>query len=281
VNHAETTAAQVSALEARALDVRYPGAATSAVSQVQLAIEHGSITAIIGANGSGKSTLLRALGRLHAPTGGAVLLDGADISRLPARDVARTLGILPQAPVAPDGLTVGDLVARGRDPHRRWFEQWSTADEAVVQRALAQTGMGEFASARIDELSGGQRQRAWIAMALAQQTGVLLLDEPTTYLDLVHQLDVLDVVAALHRDAGVTVVMVLHDLTMAARYADRIVAMRDGRVVADGTPLEVVTPRLLETVFELEADVVTDASGRPVVIPLRRAVPRGGTPAAD
>ena len=271
-----STADKAPALEARALDVRYPGAAAPAVSGVSLVIPHGSITAIIGANGSGKSTLLRALGRLSPPTGGAVLLDGHDIARLPAREVARGLGILPQAPVAPDGLTVGDLVARGRDPHRRWFEQWSTSDEAVVRRALVQTGMESLAGSRIDELSGGQRQRAWIAMALAQQTGVLLLDEPTTYLDLVHQLDVLDVVAGLHSDHGVTVVMVLHDLTMAARYADRIIAMRDGAVVADGTPLEVVTPRVLERVFELVADVVHDAAGRPVVIPQRRAEPRGG-----
>jgi iron complex transport system ATP-binding protein len=272
----EDTAA-VPALEARGLDVRYPRATASAVSNVSLSIAHGSITAIIGANGSGKSTLLRALGRLSAPTGGVVLLDGRDIATLPAREVARGLGILPQAPVAPEGLTVGDLVSRGRDPHRRWFEQWSRADEAVVREALAQTGMESMADSRIDELSGGQRQRAWIAMALAQQTGVLLLDEPTTYLDLVHQLDVLDVVAGLHRDAGVTVVMVLHDLTMAARYADRIIAMRDGAVAADGTAQEVITPGTLVEVFDLDADVVTDAAGRPVVIPLRRAGAGGGT----
>ena len=189
---------------------------------------------MIGPNGCGKSTLLRALGRLLQAHRGQVLLDGKRIDRIPTREVAKVLGLLPQAPIAPEGLTVADLVARGRHPHQAWYRQWSADDEDAVAEALDWTGIADLAERPVDELSGGQRQRAWISMALAQGTDLLLLDEPTTFLDLAHQVDVLDLVRRLHTEAGRTVVMVLHDLNLAARYADRLVAMRDGRIVAAG-----------------------------------------------
>ncbi|MEJ5914377.1 ABC transporter ATP-binding protein [Pseudokineococcus sp. 1T1Z-3] len=258
------------ALGARGLSVQLGRAL--AVDAVDLEVTRGAVTAVVGPNGSGKSTLLRALGRLVAPTAGTVVLDGADVARLRSKQLAQRLGVLPQGPVAPEGLTVVDLVSRGRDPHRRWYDQWSRADEAVVLDVLARTGMLDLAHAAVDDLSGGQRQRAWIAMALAQQTPVLLLDEPTTYLDVAHQLDVLELVRRLHEEAGTTVLMVLHDLSMAARFADRVVALRDGRVVAHGTPAEVVTPETLRAVFDLEAHVVADpTTGRPHVMPVGRA----------
>lgn len=261
-------------LVARDVSVDF-GGRMPALDSVTLAIETGVVTAIVGPNGSGKSTLLRAMGRLHSPQQGTVLLDGTDIFRRSTRELAREIGILPQTPVAPEGLTVVDLVSRGRDPHRRWFDQWARADEDIVREALVQTGMLDLAKARVDDLSGGQRQRAWIAMALAQQTSTLLLDEPTTYLDIAHQLDVLELVRQLHDDQGATIVMVLHDLSMAARYADRIVALSAGRVVADGTPAEVITPALLTEVFDITADVITDPhTGRPHVLPIRRAPQR-------
>ena len=186
-----------------------------------------------------------ALGRLLRPQGGEVLLDGKRIDRIPTREVAKILGVLPQAPIAPEGLTVADLVARGRHPHQTWYRQWSSDDEAAVGEALAMTGLADLAERPLDELSGGQRQRAWISMALAQGTDLLLLDEPTTFLDLAHQVEVLELVRELHRAAGRTIVMVLHDLNLAARYADRLVAMRDGRVVAAGDPHEVLTEELM------------------------------------
>ena len=257
-------------LRADKLAVKYGG--MPAVDGISLEIAPGSITAVIGPNGCGKSTLLRLLGRLASPDEGTVLLDGVAISTLPTREVAKKLGILPQSPQAPEGMTVGDLVSRGRDPHRRWYDQWSQSDEAVVSDSLERTGMAEFADRQLDSLSGGQRQRAWIAMALAQGTDILLLDEPTTFLDVVHQLDVLELVTELHRDHGITVVMVLHDLSMAARYADRLIAMRAGRVVADGTPAEVVTRETMAAVFDLDCEVITDPrSGKPVVLPIGRA----------
>jgi iron complex transport system ATP-binding protein len=241
------------------------------VDGLDLELTDGSFTAIVGPNGCGKSTLLRALGRLLRPASGQVLLDGRSIARTPTREVARVLGLLPQSPVAPDGLTVGDLVARGRHPHQTWLRQWSRDDEAVVAEALAWTDMAELAQRPVDELSGGQRQRAWISMALAQGTDLLLLDEPTTYLDLSHQIDVLELVARLHTDRGRTVVVVLHDLNLAARYAQRLVAMKDGALVASGTPAEVLTEDLLADVFDLEARVVPDpVTGTPMVVPVRR-----------
>jgi iron complex transport system ATP-binding protein len=241
------------------------------VDDLDLELTEGSFTAIVGPNGCGKSTLLRALGRLLRPTAGQVLLDGRAISRTPTREVAKVLGLLPQTPVAPEGLTVGDLVARGRHPHQTWLRQWSRDDEAVVAEALAWTDMAGLADRPVDALSGGQRQRAWISMALAQGTDLLLLDEPTTYLDLSHQIDVLELVGRLHAERGRTVVVVLHDLNLAARYAKRLVAMKDGALVASGTPDEVLTEQLLADVFDLEARVVPDpVTGTPMVVPVRR-----------
>ncbi len=241
------------------------------VRDLDLQLTDGSFTAIVGPNGCGKSTLLRALGRLLRPVSGQVLLDGRAISRTPTREVARVLGLLPQTPVAPEGLTVGDLVARGRHPHQSWLRQWSRDDEAAVAEALAWTDMADLADRPVDELSGGQRQRAWISMALAQGTDLLLLDEPTTYLDLSHQIDVLELVARLHAERGRTVVVVLHDLNLAARYAQRLVAMDGGALVASGTPEVVLTEQLLADVFDLEARIVPDpVVGTPMVVPVRR-----------
>jgi iron complex transport system ATP-binding protein len=241
------------------------------VRDLDLQLTEGSFTAIVGPNGCGKSTLLRALGRLMRPTGGQVLLDGQAIARTPTREVAKVLGLLPQSPIAPDGLSVADLVARGRHPHQSWLRQWSRDDEAVVAEALSWTDMAELADRPVDELSGGQRQRAWISMALAQGTDLLLLDEPTTYLDLSHQIDVLELVGRLHTERGRTVVVVLHDLNLAARYAQRLVAMKDGVLVSSGRPGEVLTEQLLADVFDLEARVLPDpVSGTPMVVPVRR-----------
>ncbi|OXM62549.1 MULTISPECIES: ABC transporter ATP-binding protein [Amycolatopsis] len=247
------------------------------VDGLDLDVLDGTITAIIGPNGCGKSTLLRALARLLAPREGAVLLDGERIDKLPTREVAKVVGLLPQSPVAPEGLTVGDLVARGRHPHQRWYRQWSSSDEDAIANALRLTGMDVLADRVVDELSGGQRQRAWISMTLAQETGLLLLDEPITYLDLAHQIDVLDLVHRLHRDRGTTVVMVLHDLNLAARYADTLVAMRDGRIIAQGPPSTVLTEPLLDEIFGLTAKVLPDpVSGTPLVVPISAHLQDGG-----
>jgi iron complex transport system ATP-binding protein len=239
------------------------------VVDLDLDVLDGGVTAVIGPNGCGKSTLLRALARLLRPRTGQVVLDGTRIDRLPTREVARLLGVLPQSPVAPEGVTVADLVTRGRHPHRVWFRQWSADDETVVGDAMDWTGVRDLADRSVDELSGGQRQRAWIAMALAQGTDLLLLDEPTTHLDLAHAVDVLDLVDRLNAERGRTVVMVLHDLNLAARYADRLVAMRDGRIVAQGPPRDVLTEDLLREVFGLRARVVPDpVSDGVLVVPL-------------
>ncbi|MEU2038730.1 ABC transporter ATP-binding protein [Nocardia niwae] len=253
------------------------------VDGLSLSITPGVVTTVIGPNGCGKSTLLRSLGRLLRPREGRVLLDGKTISTMKTKDVARIIGMLPQSPVAPEGLTVADLVARGRHPHQSWFRQWSGTDETEVTTALAQTGIADLAERPLDELSGGQRQRAWISMALAQGTDILLLDEPTTYLDLAHSIEVLDLVDRLHADLGRTVVMVLHDLNLAIRYSDQLVVMRDGRVVAVGAPGEVVSVELLREVFDLEATVLEDpVSGRPLIVPIGARHVRGkvGGPAA-
>jgi iron complex transport system ATP-binding protein len=249
--------------------------AVEVVSDLSVAIPSGRITAIVGANACGKSTLLRALARLLKPKAGVVHLDGQDIHRLPTKQVATKLGILPQQPVAPEGLTVADLVARGRSPHQKWFTQWSEADEAAVVAALEATETLSLATRPVDELSGGQRQRAWIAMALAQGTGVMLLDEPTTFLDLAHQIEVLDLLADLNEQEGRTIVLVLHDLNQACRYAHHLVAMCSGTILAEGDPADVVTAELVRDVFGLEVRVVDDPeTGTPMVVPrARRAAP--------
>jgi iron complex transport system ATP-binding protein len=261
----------MSPLEARGLTVGYDGA--DVVAGLDLTVPRAAITAVVGANGCGKSTLLRALARLLKPRSGSVLLDGGAIRELPARAVARRLGLLPQSPVAPDGLTVEDLVARGRYPHQGLFRQWSDADQTAVEAALTATGTAGLRSRALDELSGGQRQRAWIALALAQETELLLLDEPTTFLDLAHQIDVLDLLDRLVAEAGRTVVMVLHDLNQACRYADHLVALRGGRVHAAGPPAEIVDAAFVQEVFGLDACVVEDpVTGTPMCVPMRRRI---------
>ncbi|MGL5853180.1 MAG: ABC transporter ATP-binding protein [Phycicoccus sp.] len=241
------------------------------VRDLSLSIPTGRITGVVGPNACGKSTVLRALARLLPVRGGRVVLDGEDIHRLPTREVARRLGMLPQTAIAPDGITVTDLVARGRYPHQSWFRQWSADDERAVAGALVATGIADLADRPVDSLSGGQRQRAWIAMALAQQTDILLLDEPTTFLDLAHQMEVLDLLESLNESDGRTIVMVLHDLNHAARYAHHLVALRGGQVVAQGDPAEVVTEKLVRDVLGLAVRVVPDpVTGTPLVVPLGR-----------
>ncbi|MBN2471608.1 MAG: ABC transporter ATP-binding protein [Anaerolineae bacterium] len=240
------------------------------VHELNLRIEQGTITTLVGPNGCGKSTLLRGLSRLLSPVTGSVYLGGHDIHAMKARDLARQLGILPQSPTAPEGLTVHELVAQGRYPHQGWLQQWTRQDEQIVQEALEITNLTLSADSPVDTLSGGQRQRAWIAMALAQQTDVLLLDEPTTYLDLAYQMDVLDLLDDLNA-AGRTIVMVLHDLNQAARYADTVIALRDGQIVAQGTPQQVITPENVWQVFGLKAQVVPDpVTGTPLCVPIGR-----------
>ncbi|WP_461028620.1 ABC transporter ATP-binding protein [Streptomyces sparsus] len=238
---------------------------------LSVTIPDDSFTVVVGPNACGKSTLLRALARMLKPKAGTVLLEGSDIHTLPAKQVARTLGLLPQSSIAPDGITVADLVARGRYPHQGLLRQWSREDERIVGESMAATGVSELADRFVDELSGGQRQRVWIAMALAQQTPLLLLDEPTTFLDIQHQIDVLDLCARLHEEQGRTLVAVLHDLNHAARYATHLIAMRGGRIVAEGRPADVVTATLVEEVFGLRCQVIDDPeTGTPLVVPAAR-----------
>ncbi|MCX4977114.1 ABC transporter ATP-binding protein [Streptomyces sp. NBC_00620] len=269
VTEIESVAQGVSRLAARGVTVGYGG--RMVIDDLDVAIPPGVITTIIGPNGCGKSTLLRTLSRLLKPAKGTVVLDGDDIVKLKTRDVAKKLGLLPQAPVAPEGLTVSDLVARGRHPHQSWLRQWSSDDAAVVERALAMTGVSDLADRPVDSLSGGQRQRVWISMTLAQGTDLLLLDEPTTYLDLAHAIDVLDLVDDLH-ESGCTVVMVLHDLNLATRYSDNLIVMREGSILAQGHPRDVITAELLHEAFGLRAKVIDDPVGdRPLVVPIGRA----------
>ncbi|HEY0249782.1 MAG TPA: ABC transporter ATP-binding protein [Gryllotalpicola sp.] len=263
------TAARPRTLAARGLSLAYDGRIV--VPELELSIAAGRITAIIGANGCGKSTVLRGLARLLAPRAGIVELDGADVRGIPGRHLAKLLGILPQEPIAPDGITVAELVMRGRHPHQGVFGRRDADDEAVVAEALRLTDTLGLAAARVGELSGGQRQRVWIAMALAQNPDVLLLDEPTTFLDIAHQLEVLDLLAELNDRLGTTVVMVLHDLNLAARYADELVVMADGRVHASGIPSTVITESVLSTAFGLSARVIADPeTGSPLVVPRTR-----------
>jgi iron complex transport system ATP-binding protein len=268
ITGAESAVDGASRLAARGVTVGY--GARTVIDDLDVAIPPGLVTTIIGPNGCGKSTLLRTLARLLKPARGSVVLDGDDIARLRTRDVAKKLGLLPQAPVAPEGLTVADLVARGRHPHQSWLRQWSSDDAAVVERALAMTGVSDLADRAVDTLSGGQRQRVWISMTLAQGTDLLLLDEPTTYLDLAHAIDVLDLVNDLH-ESGCTVVMVLHDLNLATRYSDNLVVMRAGSILAQGHPRDVITAELLDEAFGLRAKVIDDPVGdRPLIVPIGR-----------
>ena len=241
------------------------------VEQLEIAIPTGKITILVGPNGCGKSTLLKGLGRLLAPREGVVYLDGKAIAEQSTKAIARQLGILPQGPVAPEGLTVRELVAQGRYPYQTWLQQWSEADERAVERALATTEMTELGDRPLDNLSGGQRQRAWIAMTLAQDTDILLLDEPTTFLDLAHQIEVLDLLYDLNQSQGRTIVMVLHDLNQACRYADCLIALRDGKVYAQGTPDRVVTEEIVREVFGIDSRIVSDpVTGTAMCVPISR-----------
>jgi iron complex transport system ATP-binding protein len=244
---------------------------TEILHSLDLEVPPGKITVIVGANASGKSTLLRTMSRLLTPRQGRVLLDGRSIHRTPTRELARKLGLLPQSPIAPEGILVDDLVRRGRHPHRKLFARWNSRDEDAVTHALAATRVTDLAERAVDELSGGQRQRVWIAMALAQQTDILLLDEPTTFLDINHQVEILDLLVDLNRHRGTTVVMVLHDLNLGARYADYLVALAGGRVHSAGTPEQVLTEQTVDAVFGLRSRILTDpTSGRPMMLPMGR-----------
>ena len=256
-------------LEAKNLTLAYDSAAI--IRNLNLAIPAGKTTVLVGANGCGKSTLLRGLTRLLKPKLGQVYLDGKAIAKLKAKTVAKKMGMLPQSPVAPEGLTVKDLVAMGRYPYQSWLQQWSSDDEAQVAEALSITTMTELADRPLDSLSGGQRQRAWIAMVLAQDTDILLLDEPTTYLDLSHQVDLLDLLDELQSSKGKTIVMILHDLNLSCRYADYLVAVQQGKVYATGTPKQVMTEEMVRDVFNLESRIVPDPlSDTPMCIPMGR-----------
>jgi iron complex transport system ATP-binding protein len=253
------------------LSLAYAG--TVIIRELSLTIPPRQITALVGANGCGKSTLLRGLARLLKPTQGAVYLDGKSIVQRSTKAIAQQLGLLPQSPVAPEGLTVKDLVAQGRYPYQNWMQQWSAQDEHYVEQALAITDLTKLSDRTLDTLSGGQRQRAWIAMTLAQDTPILLLDEPTTFLDLAHQVEVLDLLYELNQQQGRTIVMVLHDLNQACRYADYLVAVKAGGVFASGKPQEVMTEDLVREVFNLECRIYPDPiMGTPMCIPISQKV---------
>ncbi|MGE3962215.1 MAG: ABC transporter ATP-binding protein [Dehalococcoidia bacterium] len=267
------------ALAVRGATLAYDRRIVSAGLEVEL--PEGAVTAIVGPNACGKSTLLRALSRLLTPSTGEVLVDGVVAGDLHRRVFAQRVGLLPQAPSAPMDVTVEELVAAGRSPYQRWYRQWSAEDEASVEAALLATNTDGLRDRPVDALSGGQRQRVWLAMALARRTPVMLLDEPTTYLDIAHQVEVLDLVRQLNRRERSTVVMVLHDLSQACRYADHVVVMKDGGVVATGHPSDVITQDLVRSVFGVEASVVVDqATGRPLVFPRGTVIPRSAHDAA-
>ncbi|OAS15349.1 ABC transporter ATP-binding protein [Paenibacillus oryzisoli] len=254
------------ALEAQLLQLTYGDA--TIFQSLNLTIPKGKITVFIGSNGCGKSTLLRSLARLMKPTSGNILLNGHEIAKLSTKEVARRMAILPQGPTAPEGLTVRQLVKQGRYPYQSWLQQWSEEDERKVLKALELTDMKEFADRTVDSLSGGQRQRAWIAMTLAQDTPTLLLDEPTTYLDLTHQIEVLDLLFELNEREQRTIVMVLHDINLACRYAHHIVSIQKGTIYAEGKPEDIVNASLLRDVFAMDCQVTTDPIfGTPMCIP--------------
>lgn len=257
-----------SALTTRKLTVTYNNGQPILLN-LDLAIPRGKITVIVGPNGCGKSTLLKSLARLLKPISGTVYLDSNSIFKLPTKEVAKKLAILPQSPTAPEGLTVEELVAQGRYPYQSWLQQWSVDDEKITQQALATTGLLELAGRSLDSLSGGQRQRAWIAMALAQDTEILLLDEPTTFLDLAHQIELLDLLYDLNHSQGRTIVMVLHDLNQACRYGDNLIVLQDGKIVTQGHPEQVMTVGMVRLVFGLESQIIQDpVTGTPMCIPM-------------
>lgn len=270
-SHFDPTTATQTRLAARNATIGYDQRVISRDLSVE--IPDKGFTVIVGANACGKSTLLRALSRLIKPAAGEVLLDGKAISHYPAKEVARRLGLLPQTSIAPDGITVADLVARGRYPHQKFIRQWSEEDEIAVMAALEATKVTPLSHRLVDELSGGQRQRVWVAMVLAQQTPLLLLDEPTTFLDIAHQIELLELLRVLNARDGYTVVAVLHDLNHACRYASHIIAMREGTIVAQGSPREIITAELVEEVFGLPCIIIDDPlAGTPMVIP-RGSIP--------
>ncbi len=256
----------------RAEDLTLAYGTTRVAEHLSVAIPDGAFTVIVGPNACGKSTLLKALARLRTPQAGQVYLDGALIGSYPTREVARRLGLLPQTATAPEGIRVAELVARGRHPHQSLFGGWTAEDDRIVAQALRATAIEDLADRLVDELSGGQRQRVWVAMVLAQDTQLLLLDEPTTYLDLAHQIDLLELFRDLNRHQGRTLVAVLHDLNHACRYADHLVVLRQGKLVEQGAPKEIITAALVEQVFDLPCRIIEDpVSGTPLVIPLGRS----------
>jgi iron complex transport system ATP-binding protein len=271
INEHASTAQQLDSTALHVKDVSVGYGERTVLDTLNVDIKRGAVTSIVGPNGCGKSTLLRTMSRLLNPTKGEIVLDGKSIHDIPTRKLATQLGLLPQSPIAPDGIVVADLVGRGRTPHQGILGRWSQQDYDIVAEALETTGISDLAERSIDELSGGQRQRVWIAMALAQRTDTLLLDEPTTYLDVKHQLDVLDLLTELNRDRGTTIVMVLHDLNLAARYSDELVAVSGGQVFAHGHPREVITKENVKSVFGIDSVIITDpVSDQPAVMPIGR-----------
>ena len=259
----------VARLRGEALTLAY-GKKTIAES-LNVTIPDGHFTAIIGPNGCGKSTLLRTLSRLMTPVHGHVYLDGEEIQRYASKEVARRIGLLAQNATTPSDISVQELVARGRYPHQPLFTRWRQEDEDAVQRAMQATGIVNLAHQSVDTLSGGQRQRAWIAMVLAQETSIMLLDEPTTWLDISHQIDLLELLSELNRERGYTLAAVLHDLNQACRYATHLIALREGKIVAEGAPQEIVTPELIEAVYGLRCMIIEDpVAHTPLVVPLGR-----------
>ncbi|WP_099300673.1 ABC transporter ATP-binding protein [Bacillus sp. Marseille-P3800] len=255
--------------ETENIEAGYDG--TIILNDISLVVPNNKINVIIGANACGKSTLLKTMARLLKPESGSVTLDGKEITQIPPKKLARVLGLLPQSPIVPEGITVADLVGRGRFPHQSIFKGWSKKDYEAVTEAMEMMKITELANRNIDELSGGQRQRVWIAMALTQQTDILFLDEPTTFLDITYQVEILDLLTDLNRKHGTTIVMVLHDINLTARYADYIFALRQGKLIAEGSPSEVITSELVKEIFELECNVIDDpVSKTPLVVPKGR-----------